>query len=342
MSAHRNAVLYIGSPPTLPFSRRALLGAAGLSVAGWLTTERFTGQLFHRRFPEMLRAAQTMQAAMDVVRAEKERRGLMQPADIDPNRTGLIGPEWSQITTTLGILPAKRTATNPDFAAALVRLIDGLSLPSRAPVAVVASGSLVGANVAILCALDALGLAPILVSSLGASMYGATDLDFTWLDIEAAIRSAGVLAVRSHAVVFGAEGGVGRGLDAAGVDALRRAAERHHVRILQASDFTLLIEEALAVISGPTSQSDSPHLLVNIGGSLIGLGKCDEADRWPAGLIKTPPPCSGEAGLVGKLAVRSVPVLHILNMRRFAADLGLPYDPIPLPHPGEPRRIYLR
>ena len=39
----------------------------------------------------------------------------------DINRTGLIGPEWTPLTTSQGILEAKRTSLDPNFAALLVR-----------------------------------------------------------------------------------------------------------------------------------------------------------------------------------------------------------------------------
>src|SRR3546814_10775357 len=96
----------------------------------------------------------------------------------------MIGPEFTVITTSLGSLPAKRTTTLPDFAGALVREIKALDLPAGTPVVIVVSGSLVGANIATIAATEALGLRPVVISSTGASMWGATDPDFTWLDIE--------------------------------------------------------------------------------------------------------------------------------------------------------------
>ena len=98
-----------------------LAAAAALSVATWLAVELTTQHLTHPRFAEMLAAARTMQAASRVLMREKEARALLAPVAADPNRTGMIGLEFTAITTTLGDLPSKRTTTNPDFAAALVR-----------------------------------------------------------------------------------------------------------------------------------------------------------------------------------------------------------------------------
>ena len=158
-----------------------LAAAAVLSVAAWLAVEFATHRPIHPRYAEMLAAARTMQAASRVLVAEKEARGLLQGrgADhaADPNRTGMIGPEYTAITTTLGDLAAKRTTTNPDFAAALVRIIATLDLARGAPVVIVLSGSFVGGNIAAIAAAEALGLRPVVVASLSASMWGANDPD---------------------------------------------------------------------------------------------------------------------------------------------------------------------
>jgi poly-gamma-glutamate system protein len=155
-----------------------LAAAAVLSVAGWLVTEGVLGRLTHPRHAEMLTAARTMQVASRVLVVEKDMRGLMPPRDADPNRTGMIGAEFTPITTTLGDLTSKRTTTNPDFAAALVGQFASLDLPRATPVVIVLSGSFVGANVATIAAAEALALRPIVIASLSASMWGANDLQF--------------------------------------------------------------------------------------------------------------------------------------------------------------------
>src|SRR5262245_35149654 len=123
-----------------------VLGAI-LTVGSWLAVELTTQRVTHPRFAEMLSAARTMQAASRVLAREMEARGLLASPHDDPNRTGMIGAEFTPITTTLGELPAKRTTTNPDFAAALVRLLASLDLPRGTPVVLILSGSFVGGNV---------------------------------------------------------------------------------------------------------------------------------------------------------------------------------------------------
>lgn len=332
-------VAYAGWMPPAAITRRVLAAGATASLALWAVAEHWAATAAHSRSERMLLAAERSLAAQQAVRIAKEARGLMQPAAIDPNRTGLIGPEWSEITTTLGILPAKRTATNPDFAAALVRLLGRLELPSGAPVLFVLSGSLVGANVAAIVAAETLGLTPVIVSSLGASMYGATDLEFSWLDIEALLADAGVIASRSLVSVIGGERGIGAGLDPVGRAALAASALRHAVPIVEGHSLAAVIDALATRVRA--AAPDGPALVVNIGGSLVGIGTCAGNEALPPGLMFGPLPCrEGKPGLAGIFARTGVPVLHILNMRRLARELGLPYDPIPLPEPGRNRKVY--
>ena len=44
-----------------------------------------------------------------------------------------------------------------------------------------------GANIAVLSAAQAMKVIPVIISSVGASQWGANQLDFTWLDMESAL-----------------------------------------------------------------------------------------------------------------------------------------------------------
>jgi len=318
-----------------------LAAAAALSLAMWLAIERVTQPPTHPRFAEMLTAVRAMQAAAGVLAAEKTVRGLMQPPEADPNRTGMIGPEFAGLTTTLGELPSKRTTTNPDFAAALVRLLASLELARSTPVVIVVSGSFVGGNVAAVAAAEALGLRPIVIASLSASMWGAGEPEFNWLDMAALLHERGLLRARTVAAVLGGEGAVGGGMDATAIAALRASAARDGVPIIEARPFAALVEALLGRINAALGEGVRPGAVINVGGALVGLGSCRESYELPPGLSRRPLSCTaGTPGLAMRLSADGVPLLHVLNMRRLAVELGLPFDPVPLPTPGDNRAVY--
>jgi len=271
---------------------------------------------------------------------EKEARGLTPSAQADPNRTGMIGQEYTPITTTIGELPAKRTATNPDFAAALVRQLAPLGLARGTPVVIVVSGSFVGGDVAAITATETLGLRPIVIASLSASMWGANEPELNLLDMLSALRERNVIRARAVAAVLGGGGAIGGSMDADGLAALRRSAMRDGVPIIEARPVAALIDALLMRINAAAGDV-RPSAVINVGGALIGLGSCRESYEWPPGLTRKALPCSnGTPGLAMRLAADGLPVLHIINMRRLALEWGLPFDPTPLPIPGNNRAIY--
>jgi poly-gamma-glutamate system protein len=317
-----------------------LTAAAALSIALWFAIERVLQSPTHPQFAEMLMAARSMQAASRVLWLEKEMRGLSPSAQADPNRTGMIGQEYTPITTTLGELPAKRTATNPDFAAALVRQIASLGLARGTPVAIVVSGSFVGGDVAAIIATETLGLRPIVIASLSASMWGANEPELNLIDILAALRERNIIRTHAIAAVLGGGGAVGGNMDPDGVAALRRSAARDGVPIIEARPVAALIEALLARIN-TAAENARPGLVINVGGALIGLGSCRESHELPPGLTRKAPLCTdGTPGLAMRLAAADGPILHIINIRRLALEWGLPFDPTPLPIPGNNRAIY--
>ena len=317
-----------------------LTAAAALSIVLWFTLEQMLQRPTHPQFAEMLMAARSMQAASRVLRLEKEMRGLTPSAQADPNRTGMIGQEYTPITTTLGQLTAKRTATNPDFAAALIRQIAPLGLARGTPVVIVVSGSFVGGDVAAIIAIETLGLRPIVIASLSASMWGANEPEFNLIHMLAALRERNVIRARAIAAVLGGGGAIGGNMDADGVAALRGSAARDGVPIVESRPVSALIDALLARIN--TAAGDTrPGLVINVGGALIGLGSCRESHELPPGLTRKAPPCNdGTPGLAMRLAAEGAPILHIINIRRLALEWGLPFDPTPLPIPGNNRAIY--
>jgi poly-gamma-glutamate system protein len=314
--------------------------AAAVSIALWLVLEQALQRPIHPQFAEMLMAARSMQAASRVLWMEKDARGLTPSAQTDPNRTGMIGQEYTPITTTIGELPAKRTATNPDFAAALVRQIASLALARGTPVVIVVSGSFVGGDIAAITATETLGLRPIVIASLSASMWGANEPEFNLTDMLSTLRERNVIRTRAVAAVLGGGGAIGGSMDADGVAALRRSAARDGVPIVEARPVAAVIDALLTRINA-TAGNARPGAVINVGGALIGLGSCRESHEWPPGLTRRAPPCSdGTPGLAMRLAADGLPVLHIINMRRLALEWGLPFDPTPLPIPGNNTAIY--
>jgi poly-gamma-glutamate system protein len=318
-----------------------MIALAIASIAAWQGVEHAVANLPHPRAEELRAAARLAKAAQGEIAQAKERLRSMQPAEIDPNRTGLIGLDWSETTTTIGEVQAKRTTTNPDLAAAIARILLELNPAPGAAVGIVASASFPGANIAAIAAVETLGLKPVVVSSLGSSMYGANDPEFGWLDMEAAIRRAGIWRTRTTAVVLGGESATAESMTGTGREMLTNAARRNGYEPIAARDLTELKRYVMKAMSDAAPEGLAA--VINVGGSVLGIGTCLDAYGIPSGLLKKRLPCeSGLTGLVHDFAAREVPVLHILYVKRLALEWGLPYDPVPLPPIGQNTRVYGR
>ena len=84
-------------------------------------------------------------------------------------------------------------------------------------------------NVAVYSAIHELGIEPIIISSTAASQYGANDPNFTWLDMEAALRRSQVFPYKSVAASLGGVGDDAIGLTKRGRIMLERAIERNKI-----------------------------------------------------------------------------------------------------------------
>ena len=170
-----------------------------------------------------LQASRLAAQAFDVLRRDRLADGAVLDLSNDPAGTGLIGPEYSLITNARGVLSAKLTTLNPNFAAVIVDYFEQINIHKGDPVAVAVSGSFPGLNICVYAALTAMELRPAIITSVGASNWGANDPNFTWLDMERILVQEGVFDCFSVAASAGGADDMGRGLSPEGRRLIREA-----------------------------------------------------------------------------------------------------------------------
>lgn len=157
---------------------------------------------------------------------ERQRRGMADSLR-DTLRTGMIGVEFTPLTTTLGNEGAKELSTQPGWAGWIVRQLALKGVKPGDRVAFSMTGSFPGLNLALLAALQAYGLEARGVSSVGSSSWGANEIGLSWPEMERILRDDGVLSIGSGAVTLGGSGdrGLEWGDDAKllALDAVRRS-----------------------------------------------------------------------------------------------------------------------
>ena len=200
-----------------------------ISILGLFLTEKTKNLSPTSDYSLKFQAAQIMKESIKVINNYKVENELTIDKITDPNLTGLIGEEWTEITTTLGNLPAKRTATNPDFAALLIDLFIKAGLKRGDVIAIGASGSFPSLILATLSAAKALGLKAITICSLGSFMWGANNPELTWLDMEKILYKQGLLNYRTVASSIGAGEDNGEGLTEEGKKFILSAIQRNQI-----------------------------------------------------------------------------------------------------------------
>ena len=116
-------------------------------------------------FEQKVIAANLMEDAMQLLKNSRMEEGVFVDIANDPNETGLVGSPFSLITTDEGDLDSKLTTLDPNFSAVIVDLMSQLGLTSEDTVALLMTGSMPGANLAVLSACQAMGVTPIIISS---------------------------------------------------------------------------------------------------------------------------------------------------------------------------------
>lgn len=285
-------------------------------------------------FSDKLAAAKMMQKAIGVIKKEGLQMGIAIDRQLDPNETGIIGAEYTGLTTTLGSLSAKRTSTNPNFAGVIVEMLLKAGAKMEDAVAISFSGSFPALNIAVLSAVYVLKLKPVIISSVGASMYGANHPQLTWLDMELILKKNGIFPYISEAASLGGITETKGGLNGKGIGVGLEAIRRNGVSYLDEKGKKTLkddIERRLAIYDKALG-GRKPAIFINIGGTLTSLGNCPEAYSLSTGLIsKVPSSNHPERGIIFRMSERGIPIIHLLDIKKIARRYGLPVDPIPVP-----------
>lgn len=279
------------------------------------------------------RAAALMVRSMEIVKALRLSLDLPIDPVLDPNGTGIIGAEFTPLTTSLGEVEAKRTSANPAFAALMVAYFREAGLQSGDVVAIGASGSFPALLLATLAAARVMDLEPIVIYSIGASMFGANLPGFTMVDMLSRVRDEGSLPYALAAVSPGGNGDRGTGVlfDEEGA-ALVGEAARSGLPVIRAASLAESIAERLRIYEA-ASRGRPIRCFVNIGGASASFGDTPASLRLANGLVRDvgTVPTNPVRGLLFEFAARGIPVIHLLNVRGLARDNGLPFDPVPMP-----------
>ena len=307
-----------------------------IAIGGLIWLELSKTQLFYPEFEKQLEAARLMEQSLRVIKEEREKLGIPIDLEVDPNQTGIIGEEITRLTTTLGKIESKRTSTNPNFAALLVRYYSAAGLKEGDIVAIGGSGSFPALILASLCAAETMGLRPLLIYSIGSSMYGANIPQFTFLVMHQTLVEEDLLSRALIAVSMGGELDLAHHMfypDSVGL--IEELAQSAGVEFIKEKTLAASIKRRMSLYHQHAGELGI-KCFVNIGGASTNFGNTPSSLDFPNGLVLEPPmsPNDPERGLLFEYSALGLPVINLLNLNELAVKNGLPLDPLPLPPVG--------
>lgn len=258
----------------------------------------------------------------EVLYAEKSRLG-MADEKLDPLHTGLIGVEFSPLTTSLGHLADKRAAAQPAMADVVADYFRKAGVKKGDWIALNASGSFPGFTLATLCAAETLGIHVQGVFSYGSSMHGGTDVGFTFPVMLDLLNGKGLLFNRFAAV---APGGAWDRMDEVLLEdpwpTVRKLMDSRPEERIEEKDFVEAIRRRHEIFS----QAPKPaRCFVSCGGPWTSMGLSEEVLNVPHGLVLSYNhiPSGPDRGLIFDFLDSGVPVIHLIFARGICADYGL-------------------
>ncbi len=275
-------------------------------------------------------AAERLQACMERVKAYKAELGIPLSAE-DRHGTGMLGEDYTPITTTIGAPDAKRTTADPNMAALCVQLLNEAGVKAGDTVGAGFSGSFPAMDLAVLCACAAMDVKIVYIASVGASTYGANQVELTLPDMVLRLAEEGYLPQPPAAFSLGGDFDCGEEMFPEEREIVRARLERSGVPFLHERDYqkNLALREQLYGERGPIS------CFIGVGGNITTAGLDGDCMSWGVtapGCVKT---LSKKSGLLERYNESGLPVIYLLNIKRLVSEYGLPYDPQELAPIGE-------
>lgn len=288
------------------------------------------------RGPEAVRlaAARRAQQCHEVIRQARLERGHPIEWKIDPARTGLLGTHLTPITSVSGHLESKQTSANPNFAAAIVRMLQEAGVKPGDCVAIGWSGSFPALNSCVCAAVEEMKLHPVAIASAAASQYGANFPDYLWIDMEHELYDAGLISFRSVAASRGGYEDRAAGVTPEGRALLEAGIERNGLQFIDCQTTEESLEERMRLYHEHAAGRPI-RAYINVGGGTVSVGRSVGKKLYEPGLNLTATPEALQIdSVMTRFAREGTPLIHVVQIVDLAHAWGFPVAPRTTPIVG--------
>lgn len=304
------------------------------SLVGFYLVDSFPIGLSKEELSAKKEASFSALTAFQEIRKEKASRNKRVDSGTDPIGSGLIGEFSSPVTSNNGVLAAKQTSINPNFAALVWEYLDRAGVKKGDTVAVGFSGSFPALNICVYAAAKTIGAKLVVVSSLSSSQWGANDPDLLWPDMERILYERQIFPYRSAALSLGGIDDQGIGLSKEGVSLLEKAALRNGIALLKKNSFRESLEDRMELFRKENKIS-SYAAYINVGGGTVSIGTKKGGKEFSPGLNPIGSSEPSMDSVLSRFYSEKVPVIHLIRIRELASLNDFPDRPEIMPEVGE-------
>jgi poly-gamma-glutamate system protein len=309
-----------------------MLAAVCTALYVWCENSRVSEKL--PAYETKIAAAKLMDKALQAYQDVTAEKGVFSEKFKDSRIDAILGQQYSLITTDLGNFQTKLTGANPNFAAVAVDLLLQAGVGKGDLVAVCYTGSHPGINTAVLCACEALGATPVTIASVSSSWWGATDPDFTWVDMENLLNQRGIVHSKRIGASLGGLGDEAIGLSLAGKESIRAAIARNNLTLIAENGLSSSIERRYRLFKEAAGGANY-KVFVNVGDGIASLGHAENGRLIRNGYNrKLPVQNYPSRGVIHRFNSDNVPSINFWDIDALSRSYGLGIAHVPLPAVG--------
>tara|TARA_B100001093_G_scaffold520252_1_gene613957 strand:+ start:4758 stop:5822 length:1065 start_codon:yes stop_codon:yes gene_type:complete len=288
-------------------------------------------------------SAHTARDAFKAAKALREQKNIPINEKNDPQKSGLIGDRFTDITSDSGDLITKQTTVNPNIVAIFINWLEQLNLKAGDTVAVGATGSFPALDISMLAAIKAMKLNPLIIYSGAASQFGANIPKFTILDIQHDLHTRKILNYTPIAASIGGGEDRGTNITEKGRTILQKTIEDYGYPLIEPTGTTDSINQRITLYN-EASQDQPIKAYINIGGGMasIGLKQLNEKTiketarppSLPTGVLTSMPIIYANTDSVAvRFLKKGIPVVNVHNIGKKLRDqyklpVNAQYSPI--------------
>ncbi|MBV53769.1 MAG: hypothetical protein CL816_06925 [Coxiellaceae bacterium] len=313
------------------------------TIVGMVIVEHFKQFVPVEYYHLKIDSAHTARDAFKAAKALREQKNIPINEKNDPQKSGLIGDRFTDITSDSGDLITKQTTVNPNIVAIFINWLEQLNLKAGDTVAVGATGSFPALDISMLAAIKAMKLNPLIIYSGAASQFGANIPKFTILDIQHDLHTRKILNYTPIAASIGGGEDRGTNITEKGRTILQKTIEDYGYPLIEPTGTTDSINQRITLYN-EASQDQPIKAYINIGGGMasIGLKQLNEKTiketarppSLPTGVLTSMPIIYANTDSVAvRFLKKGIPVVNVHNIGKKLRDqyklpVNAQYSPI--------------